>query len=188
MDKQHSRKKQAKTLRVFRKVHRITGAALFVFFFVVAVTGLMLGWKKNSGDLLGSKTYKGSSTELKEWLPLSELQTKAEMYLKSAVPSPLHPELDRIDVREHQGVAKFIYDDYYGVQIDGATGALLQVDRRRADFIENIHDASLLDDYLNTGGYIKLFYTTTMSLALMVFTVTGFWLWYGPKHMRKTSE
>jgi succinate dehydrogenase/fumarate reductase cytochrome b subunit len=73
MDKKLSRKKQAKTLRVFRKVHRITGATLFIFFFLVATTGLLLGWKKNTGDLLGSKTYQGSTTELKAWLPLNDL-------------------------------------------------------------------------------------------------------------------
>ena len=47
-------------------------------------TGLLLGWKKNTGDLLGSKTYKGTTTELKEWLPLSQLQGKAEIYLKNS--------------------------------------------------------------------------------------------------------
>lgn len=46
MTEKSERQKQAKTLRIFRKVHRTTGALLFVFFFVVAITGLLLGWKK----------------------------------------------------------------------------------------------------------------------------------------------
>jgi len=187
MQTKNRRQKQAKTIRIFRKVHRVTGLALFVFFFIVAATGLMLGWKKNSGDLLGSKTYNGSTTELKEWLPLAELQTKADEYLSKAVASQTQLQLDRIDIRQEKGVAKFIYEDYYGIQLDGASGALLHLDVRRADFIENIHDASLLDDYLGTKGYIKLVYTTVMSLALITFTVTGFWLWYGPKKMKKTA-
>ncbi|MFT5736004.1 MAG: putative iron-regulated membrane protein [Maribacter sp.] len=187
MDKKRSRKKQAKTIRIFRKVHRITGATLFIFFFLIASTGFLLGWKKNSGDLLGSKTYKGTTSELKEWLPLTELQSKAEDYLKNTISTASAVSLDRIDIRQDKGVAKFIFDDYYGVQIDGATGALLHVDRRRADLIENMHDASLLDNYLNTSGYIKLMYTTVMSTALLLFTVTGFWLWYGPKRMRRTA-
>ncbi|MFD0796822.1 PepSY domain-containing protein [Maribacter chungangensis] len=170
---------------MFRKAHRITGATLFIFFFIIAGTGLLLGWKKNTGDLLGSKTYNGTTTELTEWLPLSQLQLKAETYLKNSVPVGSELQLDRIDIRQNKGVAKFIYNDYYGIQIDGATGTLLHVDRRRADFIENMHDASLLDDHLNTGGYIKLAYTTIMSLSLLLFTITGFWLWYGPKRMRK---
>lgn len=187
MDIKQRRKEQAKTIRIFRKVHRITGATLFIFFFIIAGTGLLLGWKKNSGDILGSKTYVGTTTELKDWLPLNQLQSIANSHLKQALPDTKELELDRIDIRQDKGVAKFIFDDYYGIQIDGATGALLHVDRRRADFVENVHDASLLDNYLNTGGYIKLFYATIMSLALLLFTVTGFWLWYGPKRMRRTA-
>ncbi len=187
MDIKQRRKKQAKTIRNFRKVHRITGITLFVFFFLIASTGLLLGWKKNSGDILGSKTYRGTTTELKDWLPLNQLESMAKTHLTRTVPDTKELQLDRIDIRQDKGVAKFIFEDYYGIQIDGATGALLHVDRRRADFVENIHDASLLDNYLNTGGYIKLIYTTIMSIALLLFTVTGFWLWYGPKRMRRTA-
>ena len=39
------RKKQANTLRIFRKIHRYTGACLFAVFFFIAVSGLLLGWK-----------------------------------------------------------------------------------------------------------------------------------------------
>lgn len=186
MNKKLKRKKQAKTLRVFRKVHRMTGATLFIFFFIVAVTGLLLGWKKNTGDLLGSKTYKGSTTDLKAWLPLNELQIKAEYHLKNEFPSSSEIQLDRIDVRQDKGVAKFIFKDYYGIQLDGATGALLNANKRHADFIENIHDASILDSYWNGNGYIKLVYTSIMGCALLIFTISGFWLWYGPKKLRRT--
>jgi len=187
MDIKQRRKKQAKTIRNFRKVHRITGITLFVFFFLIASTGLLLGWKKNSGDILGSKTYRGTTTELKDWLPLNQLESMAKTHLTRTVPDTKELQLDRIDIRQDKGVAKFIFEDYYGIQIDGATGALLHIDRRRADFVENIHDASLLDNYLNTGGYIKLIYASIMSIALLLFTVTGFWLWYGPKRMRRTA-
>jgi len=46
MSESNKRKSQAKTLRVFRKVHRTTGAFLFIFFFIISITGLLLGWKK----------------------------------------------------------------------------------------------------------------------------------------------
>ncbi len=78
-------------------------------------------------------------------------------------------------------------DGYRGKQLDGATGELLHIERRRSDFVENIHDGSILDLVFNTGGeYIKLLYTTIMGLALLLFTVTGFWLWIGPKRMRNS--
>ena len=51
-----------------------------------------------------------------------------------------------------------------------------------------IHDGSILDYYIATSnGQIKLFYTSIMGLALLTFTITGFWLWYGPKRMRKRT-
>ena len=103
------------------------------------------------------------------------------------VDASLSLEMDRIDIRPDKGMAKFVFADHYnGIQLDMATGKVLHIEKRRADFIEKIHDGSILDQYLHTGnGQIKLFYTTVIGLALLVFTVTGFWLWYGPKRMRK---
>ena len=62
MSESNKRKSQAKTLRVFRKVHRTTGAFLFIFFFIISITGLLLGWKKNSGGLLLADSRKGTTT------------------------------------------------------------------------------------------------------------------------------
>jgi hypothetical protein len=28
-------------------------------------------------------------------------------------------------------------------------------------------------------------YSTIMGVALLIFTITGFWLWYGPKRMKQ---
>ncbi len=183
------KKKQAKVLRTFRKVHRINGATLFIFFFVVSISGLLLGWKKNSNDYLLSKTHKGTSTELKEWLPIDSLYSNAKYYFKEHISKDLSSEIDRIDIRKNDGTAKFIFENYYGIQVDGATGNLLHIERRRSDFIEGIHDGSALDVYFNTSGNpIKLIYTTIMGLALLLFTITGFWLWLGPKRMRRASK
>lgn len=190
MTKNTNRQQQAKTLRIFRKVHRLTGAFLFVFFFFIAVTGLLLGWKKHSGNLLLPKSQKGTSTNLKDWLPMDSLHKNACHYLRDSVSSDLSLELERIDIRKDKGMVKFVFEEgFWGIQLDGATGKLLQVERRRSDFIEKIHDGSILDLYFGTpNGEIKLVYTTIMGLALLVFTVTGFWLWYGPKRMRKHPE
>ena len=188
MSKNPNRKKQAKILRGFRKVHRVTGATLFIFFFVVSISGLLLGWKKNSNDYLLSKTYQGTSTELKNWLPIDSLHNQATFYFKKHISTDIPPKAARIEIRKEKGTAKFIFQNYYGIQVDGATGELLHIERRRSDFIEGIHDGSALDVYFNTSGNpIKLIYTTIIGLALLLFTITGFWLWLGPKRMRKRA-
>ena len=146
-------RRRARVLRISRSVHRTTGALLFVFFFVVACTGLLLGWKKNSGGLILAKTYQGSSADLKDWLPIHVLHQKALAVLRESVSPDLSLELDRIDIRPDKGVVKFVFvEHYWGVQLDGATGEVLHLERRRADFIENVHDGSILDYLAGTGG------------------------------------
>ena len=181
-----NRQKQAHLLRIFRKVHRTTGAALFIFFFFVSITGLLLGWKKHSGGYILPKSYSGTSTDLKDWLPLDSLHTNAVQIVRDSISPTLSLDLERIDIRKDKGMVKFVFvEDFWGVQLDGATGKLLHIERRRSDFIENIHDGSILDYYFGTTDeQIKLIYTSVMGTALLTFTVTGFWLWYGPKRMR----
>ncbi|WP_031428862.1 PepSY domain-containing protein [Flavimarina sp. Hel_I_48] len=185
-----SRKKQAKFLRTTRKVHRIMGILLFVFFIVISVSGILLGWKKHSNGVLLPATTKGTSTELAEWLPLQELEERAFQVLHDSVDDNLSLSLDRIDVRKEKGIVKFIFAEHLNsIQLDGATGKVLQIGIRRSDFIERVHDGSILDDYFNiSNGFIKVTYTTMMGIALLLFSLTGFWLWYGPKRMKNAAR
>lgn len=190
MSENIKRQQQARLIRNFRKIHRITGILLFVFFFFIAITGLLLGWKKHSGGLIMSKSYKGTSSDLKDWLPLDSLHKNACKILHDSVSPNLPLDLDRIDVRKDKGMVKFIFEsNFWGVQLDGATGNLLHIERRKSDFIEKVHDGSILDYYFGTTDQqIKLVYTSVMGLGLLIFTITGFWLWYGPKRMRKKAS
>ncbi|WP_026897010.1 PepSY domain-containing protein [Daejeonella oryzae] len=187
-DKKH-RQNQAKILRIARKIHRTTGALLFVFFFIISVSGLFLGWKKHSGGIILAKSYQGTSSELKDWLSIDSLHKNAGKIFIDSISKTLSQELDRIDIRKDKGMVKFVFSKgYWGIQLDGVTGKLLHIENRRADLIENIHDGSILDSYFNTSnGQIKLVYTTVMGIALLIFTITGFWLWYGPKRMRNKT-
>ena len=189
MTNPNKRIKQAKVLRIFRKIHRFTGATLFIFFFFISVTGFLLGWKKHSDTLL-AETHVGTSTDLKQWLPIDSLHGKAIMVLHDSISTDLSILIDRIDIRKEKGTVKFVFADHlWGIQLDGATGKLLHIDRRYADLIENIHDGSILDYYLGTSNdQIKVFYTSIMATALLIFTITGFWLWYGPKKMRNSRS
>ncbi len=183
------RKKQAKLIRLFRKIHRTMGIYLFVLFFIVSITGLLLGWKKNSMGIIHTESKQGVSSDVKDWLPLDTLQTIAFQALQSSVKQDINLDLQRIDARPGKGMVKFVFENHYwGIQLDATTGEVLSINQRRSDLIENIHDGRVLDILFKTDGeIIKLIYTTTMGLALFLFTATGFWLWYGPKRMRKAS-
>lgn len=182
-------KQQASLLRTFRSLHRYTGALLFFFFFWIALSGLFLGWKKHSGGAILPKTQRGEAQALINWMPIGQLADQAVAALKAAEPEA-GAIIDRMDVRPGKGVVKVRFKGHHTeVQVDGATGEILQIGTRHSDWLEALHDGSIIEGPLGiSGGYFKLIYTTVMALALLLFTVTGFWLWYGPKHLRATKR
>lgn len=184
----NKRRERFNSLHTLRKIHRTTGAFLFIFFIIISITGLLLIWKKHSNGLILPKSYKGTSTNLKEWLPLDSLHTNAIAYLHDSVDANLSTDLERIDVRMNKGMVKFVFlEAYVGIQIDGATGKLLHIEKRRSDLIENIHDGSILDYFAGTHKkeILKLIYGSIMGLALLIFSITGFWLKFGPRILKK---
>lgn len=132
-------------------------------------------------------TAQGTTADLTKWLPMDSLLAISNQALHNRIDPSLSLTTDRLDIRQNKGVVKIVYKDHFwGVQVDGATGKVLQIGKRNSDLIENIHDGSILDSYFNTSnGQIKLVYTTIMGIALLTFTITGFWLWYGPKRMKR---
>lgn len=188
--KQVKRQKQAKTLRTFRKVHRTTGALLFVVFFVVAITGLLLGWKSHSGGWILPDTQDGTTQSVENWQSYSNLIEIAQQAIQDSISTDLDIAVDRIDVRPDKGVLKFTFKSHHWeVQLDGATGAVLGIAKRYSDLFEDLHDGSILDDTFGTPNKIlKLIYTSIIGLSLLLFTITGFWLWYGPKRMRQANK
>lgn len=180
--------RQAKRIRWFRWLHRKIAIALFIFFFIISLSGLLLGIKKQTGLL--APTQKGVAADLSAWLPVDSLQKIATRFLHDSVSPDLSPELDRIDIRPQKGVVKFVFKNHYsGLQIDGASGKVLLIEKRKSDLIENIHDGSILDKLFGTEkDQIKLGYTITMGFSLFMLVISGFWLWYGPKKLRKDKK
>jgi uncharacterized iron-regulated membrane protein len=181
-------KKQAKWVRLSRWLHRKVALALFIFFFIISATGILLGIKKHTGLL--APTKKGVSSNITEWLSIDSLQKNAGTYLRDSVSAELSADLDRIDIRPEKGIAKFVYKNHYwGLQLDCKTGSLLLIEKRTSDFIENIHDGSIVDDLLGTSNeQIKLGYTILMGSSLLLLILSGLWLWYGPKRIRNIKR
>lgn len=178
---------EIKVLRLFRKIHKITGLILFIVIIIIATTGILLGLKKNSAELILKETKTGLSNQPNEWLSVESLILKANEHLIETLPFEISLELDRIDFRPHKGVAKFIYKKHFwSVQIDCTTGKVLSLEKRYSDLIENIHDGSIIDKLLNNKQDIfKIIYTSITGFSLILFCITGFWLWYGPKRLRQ---
>ncbi|MDL5048604.1 PepSY-associated TM helix domain-containing protein [Oscillatoria amoena NRMC-F 0135] len=183
-------KEIAKSTRSHRKLHRIIGSLLVLFFFIIAITGLLLGWKKHSGGLILPETERGTSTDLTTWLSYDALHQKALVALTKNFPDQRSQRIDRIDARPDKGIVKFVFKDHYTeIQLDGATGKVLAVNQRTSDIIEQIHDGSILDFLFDTpDGQIKLVYTSMVGCGLALLSFTGFWLWYNPVRIRNKKK
>jgi len=176
--------------RWYRKIHHWIGSFLFIFFFLTAVTGLLLGWKKNSNGYLLANTYEGSTSDISRWLSFDTLQKIAINTLRDSVDPGLSPKLDRIDARPEKGMVKFTFKEHFNaIQLDAATGKVLHLEVRRADWIEKIHDGSIIDMYTGFSAQpFKLGYTSLLGTGLLMLTISGFWLWYNPKRIKKRKS
>jgi uncharacterized iron-regulated membrane protein len=176
--------------KALRSLHRFAAGVISVIFVFVATTGILLGWKKNSWGYIHPDSFAGTTSDLSNWLPLDSLQTIAFRVLHDSINPDLRTDLDRIDIRPDRGMVKFVFAyHYHGIQLDGATGRVLHLERRRSDIIEDLHDMSFIDRLLGIRGeIIKLIYTSIAGLSLLLFTVTGFMIWLRRKKLIRASD
>jgi uncharacterized iron-regulated membrane protein len=169
-----------KLLRQFRSLHKYIGVTLAFFVLILATTGILLGWKKNV-EVLQPATLSGSSKDVSEWKSFEEISASA----LRAIDSAGMPEntIDRMDVRFDKGMVKVLFKNgYWEAQVDLKTAKVLSVAQRHADWIEHIHDGSIISD-----GF-KLGYTNILAVGLFTLALSGLWLWYGPKVIRKSKD
>lgn len=166
-----------KSVRNYRKVHKWIGLVLALFLLLSALTGILLGWKKNVG-LLQPPTQSGANKEMTSYRPVDEL---AKVSIQAVDSLGLTADnFDRIEYRPTKGIAKVIFDKgSWEVQVDASTLKVLSVAKRHSDWIEHIHDGSIISELF------KVVSMNILGIGLVFLIVTGLWLWYGPKKIRK---
>lgn len=166
-------------IKLFRSYHRIMAIWFLIFIVFMALTGITLGWKKHSGNLLLPKTMEGSTTDLAQWLSLDSLNAIALNTLNQPASNSQSPLVSRIDARPDKGMVKFVFEKHNTeIQLDAATGNVLFVGKRWSDVVERLHDGSIVDRWLGiSGGYFKLIYSTLLGVSLIALSVSGFFIW-----------
>jgi uncharacterized iron-regulated membrane protein len=158
------------------------GLSIALFLIISSITGILLALKKDF-DILQPPTQKGESKELATWKPVSELADLAQKAFIEAYPDQTDNSVDRMDVRPSKGIAKVLFENgYWEVQIDGTSGKILSISRRHSDWIEHLHDGSIISDWF------KLVSMNYLGLGALFLIGTGIWLWYGPKKVRQIKH
>ena len=175
-------KKLVQRLRTFRVWHRTIGIIVAVFLLISSVTGMLLALKKNV-SVIQPPTQKVSFTKTDSWLTIPELQQKGVFALEKKYPNQNGNEVKRIDIRPDKGIAKVIFENgNWEVQLNAINGEALSIEKRYSDWIESLHDGSIISDLF------KLISMNLLGIGVIFMIFSGLWLYFGPKRFRKLRK
>ncbi len=152
-----------------RKYHRWATVVIALPFLVILVTGNLLLWKKDIA-WIQPPTQQGATTVPS--ISFDQIMDAAQTAAKAGISS--WDDVDRIDVRPDEGVAKIRSVTGWEVQVDTDSGEVLQVAYRRSDLIESIHDGTWFHSRL------KLWLFFPVAIVLLILYLTGIYLFYLP--------
>lgn len=164
--------------RTLRSIHYWLSPFLMITIVVIATTGALLAVKKDFAALQ-PPTRDGSSTELPD--------RSLPSLLASVRRLPGHgatgwQDIDRIDIRPRDGIAKVILLSRQEVQVDLASGAATATGYRTSDLLETIHDFSFL------GSWSKYVFSFGSGVALLCMSLTGTYLFVLPMLVRRRKR
>lgn len=163
--------------RLNRRLHRIGAVLTAAPVLVVVLSGLLLQLKKES-DWIQPPTAKGSAQA--PALEFGQILEAARAVPEARIET--WEDVDRLDVRPSKGIAKVRANSRWEVQVDTATGEVLQVAYRRSDLIESIHDGSWFHERA------KLWVFLPSGVILLGLWGTGVYLWLLPHLARRRKR
>lgn len=164
--------------RWFRWAHRWGSILIGIPLLVVILTGVLLQVKKQL-TWVQPPTIRGM--EKKPTLSWDQLLEQVKGVPEAGVQS--WEDVDRIDVRVGHGVAKVQSKNSWEVQVDLASGSVLQVAYRRSDWIEAMHDGSWFG-----GDLVKLGIFLPSAIVLLGLWLTGIYLFFMPILKRRQNR
>ncbi len=159
-----------------RKLHRWGAIVVAVPFLIVIATGLLLQVKKQVAWVQPpeQKGTPGAPT-----VNLAMLLETARSVPQAQIRE--WSDIDRIDVRPRKGLIKVIGFSRWEIQVDAASGAVLQTAYRRSDLMETLHDGSWFHDAA------KLWIFLPSGVIVFVLWITGIYLFLLPIRARRAK-
>lgn len=171
-----------------RLLHKKIASVLFIFFFFISITGALLGWKSLFTEIIFENKEIKVETSMKKWKSLDSLESIAIIALNEKTKNKFK-HAKSIQIKPSKGSINFAFENNYAIQVDGATGETIRIEHKNAEFIQDLHDGALIDELFNSKmGLSKKIYTALMGLALLMLTLSGFWMWFKPKQIKKLKK
>lgn len=164
--------------RQWRRIHYWIALPLMVTALVIAVTGGLLAVRKDFAGLQPPTREGVRPGDLTR--PVGDLV--AAVRVVPGLEATEWTDIDRIDVRPGDGIAKVILKSRTEVQVDLATGRPLQTGYRTSDLIETIHDFTFL------GGWGRYVLSLGSGVALLIMVGTGAYMFVLPMWVRRRKR
>ncbi len=165
------------TNRWSRKLHRWGAVVVALPLILIISTGLLLQVKKQI-PWIQPPTQAGVSDIPS--LTFDEILQAARAVPEASIQT--WDDIDRLDVRPGNGIVKIRAKNRYEVQLDAATGEVLQIAYRRSDLIESLHDGSFFHDRA------KLYVFLPAGAILLALWLTGMYLWILPIYSKRAGR
>jgi uncharacterized iron-regulated membrane protein len=158
---------------LLRNWHKWIGVAAALILALLSVTGFLLATKGTFGWIRPPEGEGGKVEHLREVITLDQA---AEAAYKVGLPElKTAKDIDRIDYRPKSNVFKVVSKrGYHEVQVDGATGIVIQIARRNDQLAEDIHDLSFFADAAHQ------WVLPASAIALAALSVSGVVMFFVP--------
>ena len=152
-----------------RKIHRIGAIIIALPFLIILITGLLLQVKKDVAWVQPISQVGVSNVPIISFEQILKISTSVpEAEITSWY------DIDRLDVRPDKGMVKVRAINHWEIQIDTKTGDILQVEFRRSDIIEALHDGSWFTDATKYWIFLP------SGFIVLVLWVTGIYMYFLP--------
>lgn len=160
---------------------KISGFIALLLFISNAISGIVLSSESDVNSFLKPEIITATHISKEEvYVPIPTLKKLAISMIKAKHSEVISLNLDHIELYDDKGTMLFLYQEGWAVQIEAKTGRILEISKMKKSKARSIHDASLLDEFFHTDGIFKKGYTILLGSALLIFSITGLWLWIKP--------
>ena len=131
-------------LQNFRSLHKKFASLLFAFFFLIGLTGSLLSFKSAFTKVIFENKEMSAESKLSTFLPLDSLEKMATSVLNEKANTQFKKS-EKVEIKITKGTVLFYYKDAYSIQLNGASGAPILIEKKFGGIIQDIHDGAILD-------------------------------------------
>jgi len=154
-----------------RRLHYWGSALIAIPLLVVIGSGIVLQLKKHWSWV---QPVEHRGREKAPHIELTDILMALKTYQHPEVKVAGWEDVKRLDVRPDRGVAKATLTNDWEVQIDTTDGRVMQVAYRRSDWLEALHDGSIVSDTY------KMWIVFPSAIVLLFLWGSGMWMWLWP--------